>query len=330
MNVLYLSHHCCIRVMKMGTAMQNADNDIDVVFSQESFSHPDFMFRAQRLIMWDSVERLMVQLKQIRDIDLIHVHNEPTWLATVCKMVRPEIPVVLDCHDLDTIRGETGAMEEEKDAFGRVDALIFPSQTYQTLSEKHFRFKQPSEVIYSMVNDELFSPPNQSRVNGIMYQGGIGLTTETSDDFAYRDFTEVANVLKDAGIAFHMYYGGNSNIVAEHYGNLGCLMHPKVHYTTLLQEQTRYDWGLIGTAGRHHQWDASMPNKLFEYILSGLPILCLNAKEPGEWVEKHGLGVCISDPAEIPGVYDQHKKIRKRMVKYQEKWSMGQQVGKIV
>jgi hypothetical protein len=315
--------------MKMGTAMLNADNGVNVVFHQESFSHPDFMYRCPRLVMFNSVERLMVQLKQLKDIDLIHVHNEPTWLATVCKMVRPEIPVILDCHDLDTIRGETGAMEEEKDAFGKVDGFIFPSQTYRTLSKKHFRFHQPSEVIYSMVNDELFVPPKQSRVNGIMYQGGIGLVSPDSDDFAYRDFTGVAETLRDAGIAFHMYYGGRSTPTAEAYGELGCLMHPKVHYTTLLQEQTRYDWGLIGTTGRHHQWDASMPNKLFEYILSGLPILCLNAKEPGEWVTEHGLGVCISDPAEIPGVYEQHHKIRKNMVKYQEMWSMEKQVDKI-
>jgi hypothetical protein len=315
--------------MKMGTAMINAQNDVNVVFSQESFSHPSFMYRVPRITMWDAPERLMVQLKLLKDIDLIHVHNEPTWLATVCKMVRPEIPVILDCHDLDTIRGETGAMEEEKDAFGRVDGFIFPSRAYQTLSKKHFRFKQPSEVIYSMVNDELFVPPNLARVNGVMYQGGIGLK-DNSEDFAYRDFTEVAEVLRDVGIPFHLYAGHSIPAILEAYGNLGCLMHPRVHYTTLIQEQTRYDWGLLGTAGKHHQWDASMPNKLFEYILSGLPIICLNAKEPGEWVEKHGLGVCISDPAEIPGIYEQHHKIRKHMVKHQDAWSMEQQTEQIL
>jgi hypothetical protein len=314
--------------MKMGTAMMNADNGVHVVFSQLSFSHPDFMYRVPHLQMWDSPERLMVQLKQLKDVDLIHVHNEPTWLATVCKMVRPEIPVILDCHDLDTIRGETGSMEEEKDAFGKVDGLIFPSQAYQTLSKKHFRFKQPSEVIYSMVNDELFVPPQQSRVNGVMYQGGIGLAGD-EQDFAYRDFTEVAELLKEVGIAFHMYSGHSIAPIMEQYGERGALLHPKIHYATLLQEQTRYDWGLIGTTGRHHQWDASMPNKLFEYVLSGLPIICLNAKEPGEWVKEHGLGVCISDPAEIPGIYYQHKRIRKHLKKYQTKWSMEQQVDKI-
>jgi hypothetical protein len=55
----------------------------------------------------------------------------------------------------------------------------------------------------------------------------------------------------------------------------------------------------------------------------------LNAKEPGEWVKEHGLGVCISDPAEIPGIYYQHKRIRKHLKKYQTKWCMEQQVDKI-
>jgi len=315
--------------MKMGTAMANSDHGIEVIFMQKDFSHPDFMYRAPWVKMWDTPERMLYQLKFVKGIDLIHVHNEPTWMATVAKMTRPELPVILDCHDLDTIRGETFAMEEERDAFNRVDALIFPSQSYQTLSQKHFQFTQPSEVIYSMVNNELFVPPQQTRVNGIMYQGGVGLKNDTND-FAYRDFTGVAEVLRDMGIPFHLYCGHEHAPTMEVYGNLSCVMHPRVHYLTLLQEQTRYDWGLIGTTGRHHQWDASMPNKLFEYALSGLPIICLNAKEPAEWVEKYDLGVVISDPAEIPGIYHLHEEYREKIKKVQTKFCMEDQVDKIV
>jgi len=73
-----------------------------------------------------------------------------------------------------------------------------------------------------------------------------------------------------------------------------------------------------------------MPNKLFEYIAAGIPTIVLNAKEAGEFVEKHELGVFIKDINDIPKIYADHQKYRRIVREKRHQFTAESQAEKIV
>jgi glycosyltransferase involved in cell wall biosynthesis len=61
-------------------------------------------------------------------------------------------------------------------------------------------------------------------------------------------------------------------------------------FPDMMRQLSRYDWGLCGHLDSHPQWQKAMPNKLFEYIAAGIPIISINAGEVSEFVNEHGIG----------------------------------------
>jgi glycosyltransferase involved in cell wall biosynthesis len=61
-----------------------------------------------------------------------------------------------------------------------------------------------------------------------------------------------------------------------------------------------------------------MPNKLFEYLAAGLPILVYGADEVAEFVSKHEVGVVVDKLEDIPKVYDEWPKYKKRVLEKRE------------
>ena len=69
----------------------------------------------------------------------------------------------------------------------------------------------------------------------------------------------------------------------------------------LLQEISKYDFGWAGfnaTKNKKHL-DVTLPNKLFEYIACGLPVLSFPHRTQKRIIEEHGLGFVFHDIAEL-------------------------------
>jgi len=71
--------------------------------------------------------------------------------------------------------------------------------------------------------------------------------------------------------------------------------HPSLAPERLFEEITQYDFGWAGfndTLNRVHL-DTVLPNKLFEYIACGLPVIGFKHKSLQHFLEKHRLGFVV-------------------------------------
>jgi glycosyltransferase involved in cell wall biosynthesis len=70
-------------------------------------------------------------------------------------------------------------------------------------------------------------------------------------------------------------------------------------YNELLMQMSRHSAGLVGSPYPLDDFKDSMPNKLFEYVSAGLPVIVINSPEASKYVEENGLGVSIQDASEV-------------------------------
>ena len=70
--------------------------------------------------------------------------------------------------------------------------------------------------------------------------------------------------------------------------------HPSVSPNELLKYTGSADIGLSLIQNTCKSYFC-MPNKLFEYLMTGLPVLVSNMKEMGEFVEKYEVGLVLED-----------------------------------
>jgi hypothetical protein len=247
-------------------------------------------------------------------IEMIHIHNEPSWLARAVRRIHPDMPIIFDAHDMNLSRG-FGSTEGEIEAFQICDGYLFPSQTMMdTAIEAVPRVaKKPHGITHSMVI-QAHHPPIPSlfpRIGGLVYQGGLATGgDEDYTPFDYRDWRQAVIDLTELGIPIHLF-GATLEDIGEVYGRFGAVCYPQQEYMALMQALNRYDWNLVGAPIDSKAIQACMPNKLFEGIAAGIPSIVLNASEAAEFVREHQLGVVIDSLDEIPGIYHEHEKYRK-------------------
>lgn len=332
MNILFLSYSGCIRVIKEGMALISRGHNVS--FMQHRITNADLTPMLPYCTFYAGREHLGAKLKTMNGLDLIHVHNEPSWLGYVAKEARPDLPVVFDIHDLNMVRNGERDEDEVKSLYA-CDGLVFPSPGYRDFClgdvahildpayDPFFLEEKPHRVIYSMCNKMwMTNLPQYPRVNGIVYQGGLGV--KENGGWEYRDYRDLAVELFRDHIPFHVY-GSDMGFVNE-YVTSGALVMPTLPYFDLLKNLTRYDWGFCGCLKPHPQLARAMPNKLFEYIAAGIPVLVMHADECAAFVEEHQIGHVIGDLSEIPDIYHLHHAYRKRVQNLREEFVMESQV----
>jgi len=330
MGVLSISYHGCIRMVKEGLALMNAG--VPINFFARKIANREMEPHLSSVTKYDSKETFATKLQGM-DMNLIHVHNEPDWLVHRAKSVRPEIPLVYDCHDLNCVR--TGkAKPDEILAMKVADAYIFPSEACRDIASKYHDIpkEKPQEVVYSMCLESMFIDGEMPRTGGIAYEGRLiaipgAVSEEQRDLLSYADYRPISVALARARIPFTVYSSDNRHMYE--YMVAGAVYISKLPYNLLLRELTRHDWGLVGCAKPCKQWDATIPNKLFEYMAAGIPVIVLNAAECGKFVEKHGIGVVVDRIKDVPKIYGEHEKYRKRVMEVRHDFTMESQVPKI-
>ena len=331
MGVLSVSYHGCIRVVKEGLALLNAGVPVD--FMAIRIANREMQVMLPSISFYDRPETYKIKLGHAK-ADLLHIHNEPDWLVHVAKEARPDLPLVYDCHDLNCMRLGQAQLDEVL-AMKAADAYIFPSEPYMEGAIKYHNLSpdKPKAVIYSMCLDKMIVEGNEMpRVGGIAYEGGMNvLSSDASEEqrqvYGYRDYRPIAEALTGMGIPF-IVYSSNNRFMYE-YMMAGAMYISTLQHNLLLRELTRHDWGLVGAARPHPQADTAMPNKLFEYMTAGIPPIVLNSAEAGKFVEHHGIGVVVDRVEDIPKVYKEHEKYRKRVQEVRHDFTMESQVPKI-
>jgi glycosyltransferase involved in cell wall biosynthesis len=269
--------------------------------------------------------------------DIFHVHNEPSWFVTMIKETC-DVPVVLDVHDSflartkpeDADENTVRITNEERNNFQLADALIYPSKSFGEIVSKEFKLDQPTEVVHSSVPRRLYRYSTQEWLGGLVYEGKVQVNTDNrvSKTFKYADYYELAKQCFDNELPFHLYAGKNDKDFVNKYTDIA-IIHDSYHFTDLLREVAKHDWGLVGNIHHTQEWNVAMPNKLFEYIATSVPIVAMNAKECGEFVEKEGIGISVGSLEELMSRWTEHREIRKNLIKKRVKFSMENQISKL-
>ena len=294
LKILMLSGGCCPRVAKEGRELLNSGFDLS--FLQTSIPNAFRIVLPKQYYFQDRADLglRLAQFAELKQFDLIHVHAEPAWLGWFAKEHYPDIPVIFDAHDLDYCRyGGSQIDEEERRTLCDCDGVILPSHAYEQAVKEGFGVKL-SEVIYSMNVLEDYPDIEMPRLQGIVYEGGIMATSEeeaAEGKMRFNDYRPLFTAMYYKKIPIHIYPGNDDNM--RDYIKTGAVWHHTLQHQPLLQQLTRYDWGLVGANFKNHIWDGVMPNKLFDYIAAGLPVIVYNAAEAAAFVLEHDLGIVI-------------------------------------
>lgn len=343
LNIVMLSGHGCIRVHKQAIPLIEKGHNVHLVASKASA----FWEQYKTFTLCYDTEQFIeaIRIFSKAGVDLFHCHNEPSWFVSAIKEIT-DIPVILDVHDSYLARSTTEeAVEalnegkvhirvtaEERNNFQLADALIFPGEDFRKTVVDEFKLEQPCLTLPSYVPKRFYRYQSRDWHGGLVYEGRVNLPSEVEKPhytgFTYCDYTDLADRAKTIGMDFHLYAGRTDDKFRQHY-NDRAYIHKPLLYEELLDSVGRHDWGLVGNTVKTREWDVAMPNKLFEYMATGVPIVSMNAQDCSKFLEETGIGISVSGPEELGDRWKEHRDKRKTLFKERQNWSMNNHIHKL-
>lgn len=338
-----VSGHSCIRVHKMAIPLIEKGHEVHLVAKKLS----SFWQQYKSFLMCTDIDQYAEAIKlHAPKADVFHCHNEPSWFVSLIKELTDK-PVILDVHDsylarstpeeaqaaLDAGEKHVRVSVEERTNCQLADALVFPGEDFRVLVTGEFGLKQPALTLPSYVPKRYYTYDYKDWHGGLVYEGKVNLPSEAkgySSGFRYCDYTDAARQTSDVGMDFHLYAGRQDDPFREHYSGFShTFVHEPLPYDALLERVSRHDWGLVGNTTKTREWDVAMPNKLFEYIATGVPVVAMNAANSARFVSDTGMGISVSEPEELAARWREHRDVRKKLIKERQAWSMNSHIHKL-
>ena len=316
MRILFLQQQPCVRAMKYAVGLAAARPDWQLTFAYQGKTLSEWYGWGDELFerWWDLGEDPLRRLPDVLDEwrpDVIHSHNLPDTLTVLANELAGETPVIHDVHDLQSLRQtayENGfaqpenARRLERRAIEESAAIVTVSD--ELLHELASRYRLPARTLtfanYALGRDlprlaPLFEhrPGNPPR---IVYEGTL------STNGGHYDLREIFAAILAQRMTLDVY---PSRPVPE-YRDLadsyqGMTYHDTVDPHRLLRLLPRYDFGWAGfnmTLNGPHI-DTALPNKAFDYLASGLPVLTLNHRALRRLLREHGWGISLDSPEDL-------------------------------
>ena len=144
---------------------------------------------------------------------------------------------------------------------------------------------------------------------------------------AYADYRAFAKASKALGLDFYIYTTGWEGDKKEEYKD--AIFAGTLNYKDLMENLGYYDWGLCGNITTTKNWDVAMPNKLFEYMAVGVPIVAMNCKEVQAVVKENDVGICVSTLEELKDRWGEHVQKRVNVIKRRHDFTMESNIYKL-
>jgi len=316
MHILFVQPQPCIRALKYAEGLCKMHSDIRVSFAYlgktltELYGHGDECFEAWFQLNNDSAEDLR-DIVATYDVNLIHSHNAPDALTNLCiDLFAGKIPIVHDIHDLMSARktayedglsrtdNDASWREEERRAIECSDAVITVSEAIFNLA-RHQGYRLPEIAhVYENYIPKRFIPKTLPQIDPNLADRPIRIVYEgfVSSNGGHYDLRTIFRALAAEGIEVHIYpsrHNSDYPTLADKVPEI--FYHPSFPPEDLFEEITQYDFGWAGfnsTLNRVHL-DTVLPNKLFEYIACGLPVISFPHEALKHFLETHHVGLVI-------------------------------------
>ncbi len=319
MRVLFLHRQPCMRTLKYAAALRARVPSVDLSFAyqgttlSEFYGTGDELFSSWHPLRIDPTDDLARILDDVQP-DIIHSHNLPDVLTVEAqRLVGGRIPIIHDVHDFQSLRRtpyEDGFPElvdpvgAEREAIEGSDAVITVGP--ELMEEIGARYRAPAirALIpnYALLRDlpDLGiegPPPLVDRPLRIAYQGTL------STGHGHYDLREIFAGIAAQGFELHVHPARpplpEYRELAERHPNIR--IHEPLPPEGLLATLPMYD---AGWAGFNEHLNAEhlatvLPNKAFEYVGCGLPVITLPHRALARWVREEGTGVVVESPEHL-------------------------------
>jgi Glycosyl transferase 4-like domain len=288
MRVLFLQQQPCMRALKYASALRSAYPELRLGFAYQGKTLSEWYGSGDELFerWWDlgsepakGLESVVAQFRP----DVVHSHNLPDSLTAIAlELLDGRVPVVHDVHDLQSLRRtpyENGFSEPreplalERLAIEGCSALVTVSDELLDEIRARHRLTAPTLVFsnYALRRDLPSVLPPAERRNGhsprLVYQGTL------STNGGHYDLREIFRTIASEGLSIDVY----PSRPVPAYADAAVRLHKTLTPAKLLAALPEYDFGWAGfnaTLNEAHL-DTCLPNKAYEYVGCGLPVLTL-------------------------------------------------------
>ena len=361
-QILFLEPQPCIRALKYAKGLKWAfRGKIRIVFGHlyhtlnELYGHGDEVFDKLVKLNPDNLKGEIKRLVEKFQPSVIHSHNAPDLLTTsAIEAVKGEVPVIHDCHEALTLR-ETGYYSsddqetirekyprEEKIANEQSDGRIYVTERVRDYIHGRYDVDPSNDIVFYSYICESMVPRRLRRKlsekDGQTHIVYIGTVTSIIEDSHY-DLRKIFREIANHGIHLHMYVSiwGARDKAYQHLAEENDLIHYHGHLDqkTLLPEITQYDFGWAGFNGnrknRKHL-DVALPNKVFDYIACGLPVLAFPHRNIREFLDRHNVGLVFDNVDKMPSQLQNRKteSVRRNVLNMRHKFTVEGNIGKLI
>ena len=354
MNVLFLRPQPGIRSLKYALAFKSVGFDIEIIHGYTSktltefYGYGDEHFENFVKLDLGNLERDIRRLVNKYQIDLIHSQNAPDYL-TVSAIRAVDAPVIHENQDVISMRktpfspgAYPGADREsqlldERIANERCNARIHVTEEMCEYIWGRYGSKRDL-VFYNYISESMIPASFKEKLSKgdgqvhIVYEG-----TLASYEGDHYDLRKIFKDIADHRMHIHIYVDSNPNKDYRKLAEKDGFIHYHGHLDPrrLFEEITRYDYGWSGfnVAKNKPHMDVALPNKLFEYLACGLPVLSFPHKVQKGFIEKHGVGLVFKDMEELrEKLADKEllERIRENVSRKRLQFTVERNIGKII
>ena len=337
-RILFIEPQPCIRALKLAYGLKwLLGKEISLVFGyqgktlSEFYGYGDEFFDEFVLLSKENPEKSISELVKRYKPHIIHSHNAPDFLTVAALNSVKDTPIIHDTHDALTMRKTPYSLSDDEervnqyaveerianeDSNGRiyitkgVKDYIRDQYTVDAEYEIIFNNYVPKKIIPQRLEKKLSSIDGETH---IVYAGTIASQTEGHHYDLRGIFKEIADH------QFHIHiYASREDEAYERLAQESKYIHYHGHLDqrVLMKELTRYDYGWTGfnDAKNRAHLDVCLPNKTFEYIACGLPVLSYPHKTLTEFIERNKVGF-ILDNFNLEEKLEESETVRENVLK---------------
>lgn len=256
-----------------------------------------------------SIDRRMIDVALSQSPNVVHAHDLDTLAAGAAVSKKLNIPLVYDSHEMASGRNlaSKGRMNRAKKLEAKLitnaNAVIMASEGYAKRAEDLYGIKNSTVLLnvpdVTTVETNGFDLRTRFGIPDchlLLVHQGVLLPNRGIDQVI--EAVELCEDVSLAIIGYGMHVPFLMNLVSQRG------LENRVHFLGAVPAGDLVSWsasadvGICTIVGNSDSYRHSMPNKLFEYAMAGLPVIASNYEGMGSFVIENDFGVTC-DPTSV-------------------------------